>query len=123
MTIPRQRSPRLPDLKSPLFIVVVVVLLLLLVIALGLCEPRKERFGGLADLLAGLDVDVFLAGLGAPFGQNFFGEEIFVVEGDEDFGGLVEEIGIFLAAEPDEALDASKEGLLVLLRCTNLETC
>ena len=107
----------MPNLKSLLFVI------LFLVIALGLFEPLEENLSRLADLLAGLDIDVFLAGLGAPFLENFFGEEIIVVAGEEDLGGLVEEIGVLLAAESNEAFDASKEGLLVLLGGTNLGLC
>lgn len=97
-----------------------LLFILFIVIALGLLEPLEERLGGLADLLTGLDVDVFLAGFGAPFEDDVFGEEIFVVQDQKNLGGLVEELRVVFAAEADEALDASEEGLLVLLGGTNL---
>lgn len=104
----------MPNLKSLLLIIFLVV------IALGLFEPLEENFSRLADLLAGLDIDVFLAGFGAPFLEHFFGEEIVVITGEKDLGGFVVELGVVLATEANEAFDASKEGLLVFLRDTNL---
>jgi hypothetical protein len=97
-----------------------LLFIFLIVIALGLRKPREERLSRFADLLAGRDVDVFFAGFGAPLEDYVFGEEIFVVENEEDLGGLIEELGVFLAAEADETLDASEEGLLMLLGGTNL---
>lgn len=97
-----------------------LLFILFIVITLSLLEPLEECFGGLANLLASLDVDVLLAGFGAPFEDDVFGEEIFVVEDHENLGGLVEELGVILATEANEALDAAEEGLLMLLRGTNL---
>jgi len=107
----------MPSLKSLLLVII------FLIIALGFFEPLEENFSGLADLFADLDIDVFPAGFGAPFLENFFGEEIIVVTGEKNLGGLVVEFGVVLAAEANEAFDTSKEGLLVLLRDTNLFSC
>lgn len=92
-----------------------------ILITFRLREPSQERLCGLADLLTGGQIDVFLASLGAPVGDDVLGEDIFVVEDQEDLGGLIVEGGVFLTTGTDKTFNATKEGLLVLLGCDQLE--
>ena len=85
------------------------------VITLSLVEPYKECLGRLANLLASRDVDVFLAGSGAPFLDHVFAENVFVIEEHEDVGGQLVHVWIVLAVNSDESFDASEEGFLVFL--------
>src|ERR1700710_2801928 len=50
--------------------------LLRVVVALGLGKPGEEGLGRLPHLLAGWEVDVLLAGLGAPFGEDLLAQDI-----------------------------------------------
>jgi hypothetical protein len=94
--------------------------LLGVLVALSLFEPFKERLGRLAHLLTGRDIDVFLAGARAPFGDNVFAENVVVVEKHQDLGCRVVDIRVLLAAKSDESFDASKKGLFVFLRGDHL---
>ena len=48
-------------------------------ITLSFSEPSEERLSRLADFLASWEVDVFLAGASAPFGNDFFAEDVVVI--------------------------------------------
>ena len=90
------------------------------VITLSLGEPSEKRLGGLADLLAGREVDVLLAGFRAPLGDDIFREDILIVENKKDFGRLIVESSVLLASETNESFDSSKKSLLMLLRRDHL---
>jgi hypothetical protein len=97
--------------------------LLRVFVTLSLGEPCEECLGGLADLLAGREIDVLLAGLRAPFGNDILGEDVLIVQDQEDLGSLVVECSVLLTPKSNESLDASKESLLMLLRCYHLCKC
>ena len=98
-----------------------MVILLRVIIALSLGEPGEECLCGLANLLAGWEIDVFLARTGTPFGDDFFAEDVFVIEDHEDFGSQVVDVWVLLAAKSDESFNASEEGLLVFLAGDHLD--
>ena len=93
------------------------LLLRFLLIALSVIEPFQERLGGLADLFAGGEVDVFLAGLGAPILEHVFGNKVLLVEGEQYLGDLRDKLGMFIA---NETLGATQEGFFVTLRGDHL---
>ena len=95
-------------------------MLLGIFIALSLREPGQESLSRLTDLLAGRKVDVFLTGFGTPFGDDFFAEDVLIVENHEDLGGLRVNVGVFFSTEADESLDAAKKGFLVFLASDHL---
>jgi hypothetical protein len=97
--------------------------LLRIFVTLSLGEPSEECLGGFADLLAGCEVNVLLASLGAPFGDDVLGEDILVVQNKEDLGSLVVECSILLTSKTNETFDASKKSFLMLLRCDHLSRC
>jgi hypothetical protein len=90
------------------------------VAALGLSKPGEERLGRLPHLFAGWKIDVLLAGLGAPFGKNLFAENILIIEYHENLGGLVVDVRVVFASEPNEAFHPSKKGFFVFLRSDHL---
>jgi hypothetical protein len=95
-------------------------LLGVIIITLSLGEPGEECLGRLANLLAGREVDVFLAGASAPFGDDFFAENVVVVEKHQDLGGQVVDVWVRFATKSDESFNASKEGFFVFLRGDHL---
>jgi hypothetical protein len=64
---------------------------------------------------------VFLASLGAPFRDDFLSQEIFVVQNQKNLGGLLIDFWLILTAGSDEAFNTTEDGLLMSLRCTNLD--
>ena len=92
-------------------------------VTLSLGEPCEKCLGGLADLLAGREINVLLAGLRAPFGNDVLGEDVLIVQDQEDLGSLVVECSVLLTPKANESLDASQESLLMLLRCDHLCKC
>jgi len=89
------------------------------VITLSFGEPGEESLSRLANLLADRKLDILLASLRTPFGDDLFWEKFFIVQDQEDLRSLVVETGVLLAPETDEAFYTSKEGLLMLLRIAN----
>ena len=95
------------------------LLLGFLLVALSSIEPFQKRLGGLADLFAGGEVDVFLAGLGAPSLEHVFGNKVLLVEGEQYLGDLGDKLGVFVA---DETFGATEEGFFVTLGGDHLLT-
>lgn len=94
-----------------------LLVLLALILALGILEPLQEGLGGLADLLAGRDVHVFLAGLCAPCLEGFLRHEVVLVVAKEDGRDLCDQGRVVL---PDKPLGTAQEGLLVALGSDHL---
>ena len=93
--------------KARLLVVLVVIILLL-----GLLEPLEEGLGSAADLLGSSQVDVLLAGLGAPLLDHVLGDELVVVVQLKDLDNLAV---VVFAERAEQALGASQKGLLVAL--------
>lgn len=53
---------------------------LVALIALGILEPFDELLSALADLAAGLQVDVLLAGLGTPSLEGLLRDEVILID-------------------------------------------
>ena len=90
-----------------------VSLIVIIAAILRLLQPLQERLTGLANFLARLAVDVFLADMGTPLLHNLLLEHIDLVERHEDLRDGGDEIGV---ADSDKALDTSEKRLLMLLR-------
>jgi len=91
-----------------------------LVIALGLGEPGEEGLGRLAHLLAGWEIDVFLAGFGAPFSEHLFTDDILIVENHEDLRRQIIDLWVLFASDPNEAFHSSEKSLLMFLGANHL---
>ena len=87
-------------------------LLLIVLVALSSLEPLDELLSALADLLAGGQVDVLLAGLGAPGLESLLGNKVVLVVLKQDGRDLRDEVRLL---HTDEALETTEESLLVLL--------
>jgi len=94
-----------------------ITLFLALFITLGVLEPLQEGLSSLVNLLAGRDVDVLLAGLGAPCLEGFLRDKVVLEVAEEDSGDLAQQSGTILA---NKTLCTAKEGLLVALRSDHL---
>jgi len=102
--------------QSPLYSKVhylLVILALVLILTLRILEPLQEGLGGLANLLAGGNINVFFAGLGTPCLESFLIHEVILVVGKEDGRDLGNQSRVVLA---DETLGTAEEGLLMTLR-------
>lgn len=100
-----------PQMVRRLFIVVVIL------VTLSVLKPFQELLGRLADLLAGGEIDVFLAGLGSPILDDLFGDEVFLIEGQQNRWDLGNEVGMFFA---DEAFRATQECFFVAIGSNHL---
>jgi hypothetical protein len=89
-----------------------LLVILVRLLLLGLLEPREEGLGSTTDLLRGRQVDVLLAGLGAPLLDDLLGGQLVVVVQLEDLDNLAV---VILAERAEQTLGASKEGLFVAL--------
>lgn len=87
----------------------------------SLLEPLDKGLGSLADLARGRDVDVLLAGLGAPGDDDLLGDEVVVVVQLQDLDDLLEHIRVLFAEAANQALGTTKQGLFMLLRSDKLE--
>jgi hypothetical protein len=97
--------------------VLLLVRLLLLLVAVLLAKPLVELLSGLAYSLADLEIDVLLASLLAPRLEDLLADKIVVVDLNADGRDLRDELGLVVA---DKTLNATEEGLLVLLRSDKL---
>lgn len=95
----------------------------LVLVTFGLGKPGQECLGRLADLLTGRQVDVLLAGLGAPFGDDIFRKNVLIVQNQKDLGSLIVEGGVLLATETNETFNTAEESLLVFLGSDQLHLC
>lgn len=86
----------------------------------GLLEPVDKGLSSLADLARSSNVDVLLAGLGAPGDEDFLGSKIMLIVQLQDLGDLLQQFGVLLAEGADEALSATEQGLFMLLRRNKL---
>jgi len=91
-----------------LLIVVIRVLL-----TLSSLEPFEELLGVLADLLAGCDINVLLAGLVTPSLENLLGDKVVLVVLDEDTRDLVGHVWVL---ETNETLSTTEQGLFMTFR-------
>jgi hypothetical protein len=92
----------------------------LVLVTLGSFEPLDELFGRFADLFAGRDVDVFLAGFGAPFLERVFRDQVVLVILEKDGGDLRSQDGPVFA---DETLGAAEESSFVTFAGDYLAGC
>jgi hypothetical protein len=90
-------------------------LLRVLIVTLGLSKPSEKSFSGLADLLAGGEIDVLLACLRTPLSNDFFADEILVVVDAKDLRDLAEEVRVIFATNADEAFGSAEEGFFMSL--------
>lgn len=90
-----------------------LLLVITLVLTFGCLKPVEERLGRLANLLAGRQVDVLLAGLGSPCLEDLLRHDVVLVIGQEDRGDLRHQFRVVLA---NEAFGTAEEGLLVAFR-------
>jgi hypothetical protein len=88
------------------------LLLLIVLVTLSGLEPLDELLGALANLLAGRQVDVLLAGLGAPSLEGLLGNKVVLVVLKQDGRDLRDEVRLL---HTDETLETTEESLLVLL--------
>jgi hypothetical protein len=94
-----------------------------LIVTLGLSKPGEKSFGGLADLLAGGEIDILLACLCTPLSNDFFADEILIVVDAKDLRDLTKEVRVIFATNADEAFGSAEESFFMSLRGNQLCQC
>lgn len=100
-------------------------LLVVRLVFLSLLKPLEERLGTAADLLRSRKIDVLLASLASPLGDDLLAHQVLVVQLVKDLDDLVasHKLGMILALSGQETLNPSEQSLLVTLRCNKLKLC
>jgi hypothetical protein len=86
-------------------------------LTLSILKPFNKFLSRLANLFAGGEVDVLLAGLGTPGFGNFLRDQIMLVTLKKNRRNLRDEVGFVLA---NESFDAAKESFLMALGSDHL---